>query len=304
MSAGQGGYVAGEWRWGPAKLDAAGRYENREARADSEARSAGQASLAGGVEFSLPASFRFRAVLSGEIVGDGGAEPGGEARLLWDGGVPVYASVARAARRPTARQWASGLDFDGTIVQGELGAAAPSVPGSPSVRVYRRRGDGIRYLYSVNAFIEDSRIIDERTHGVEFNLRAGRWGLDYEVAYLWNRSRDAGSSELLPYQSDHIVRGRVSWRHFVPYIRSPGRFDLLGEWRSDRFAPGRDYPMEPWYYSRGRWTVTISGADLYGQVEQIFGHQLEYIAGPTEGSPGILSGSFGIYLGIVVPLED
>jgi len=62
--------------------------------------------------------------------------------------------------------------------------------------------------------------------------------------------------------------------------------------------------MDDYYYLRGRLTLDVNGAKLFGHLEQILGNQLEYVDGAPPGGDGVLSGTLQVYLGIDWPLEN
>ena len=97
---------------------------------------------------------------------------------------------------------------------------------------------------------------------------------------------------------------RASYSRPAPCLGAPTRIDALGEWRSDRFAPGRDVAMDRYYYLRARLTINLRGVDLYGQLEQILPHQIEYVDGRLPGTDGVLSGYQRYYLGLYWPFLD
>ncbi|MFH1680940.1 MAG: hypothetical protein ABIH26_09890 [Candidatus Eisenbacteria bacterium] len=146
--------------------------------------------------------------------------------------------------------------------------------------------------------------IDERTDGVEVSIEGRSGELAWEGSYAWVRAREKGASDPLPYHSDHLARGRLSYSRPIPRFPAVPRVDVLGEWRSDRRAPGRTVPLEDYFYLRGRVALNLRGTDLFAQMEQVLGHQLEYIDGPVEGTDGVLSGSRQIYLGLNWPFMD
>jgi hypothetical protein len=62
--------------------------------------------------------------------------------------------------------------------------------------------------------------------------------------------------------------------------------------------------MEDYFYLRGRVAIALRGVDLFGQMEQVLGHQNEYLDGAVEGGDGVLSGTRQIHLGVSWPLTD
>lgn len=300
-----GALVAGEWGHRSLSFDFAARSERREAEADGRRRVSGETSLSAGVAVPIRSDLRCRAAVVQEIVHDGDAVTGGSASIAWER--PAVASsvrLVRARRRPTARQWAYGFDSDGVVHYGEAALRFPAAPGRPLIRCFRREVDHALFLYATDAYFEQGAVIDERSAGVEVAVSGGWRSIEGELSWMLDRARDKGSSERLPYQSDHVVRARGSWGKMVPYIEADGRIDLLGEWRSDRTAPGRAEPMDDYYYLRARGTLDVNGAHLFGQLEQMLGNQLEYIDAAPPGGEGALSGTVLVYFGITWPLED
>ena len=300
----QGGFIAGDYRYRSLTVDLAFRSERREGISDEKRRSEEESSLSAGVAFSPAANLECRASVVEEIVHDGDALTGGEGEIKWRWGVTSSIRLARARRHPTLRQWAAGWDSDGVVHFGEVGLRFELLPGRPLVRYFRREIDGARFLYSVDSYFEEGMTIDERTNGWEVALE-GKWrSFEGECSWLHSRARDRSDSGRLPYQSDHVIRARGAWRRAVPYIKAGGRIDLLGEWRSDRTAPGRTSPMDDYYYLRGRVTLDLSGVNLFGQLEQMLGNSLEYIDAAPPGGDGALSGTMLAYFGLSWPLED
>ncbi len=287
------------------RLGITARYEKREARRDDLGRSRAVTALAAALDHPLAGDIRLHASVMEEFLDRGDALTGGEVRLSRKGAVTVAASALRARRDPTVEQWARGWETDGVVHRVEAAVTFEELPGKPRLRIFRREVDGERFLYSENGYFEEGSFLDERTTGFEAGA-GGTWrGAEGEISYLASPVRAKGIDGRLPFQSDHLLRVRGRWGRTVPYLGMPGTVDLLGEWRSDRTAPGRSAPMDDYYYLRGRVTLDVSGANLYGQIEQITGKPLEYVdAPPPGGGDGALSGTFLVYVGVVWQLED
>ena len=190
------------------------------------------------------------------------------------------------------------------IRTGEIGCSFPFLPGGPGIRYFRREGDGVRRLLSVDAFRMEGARIDERTTGWEVAAVFEKGRLETEAVYSYFRAREKGVDERPPYHADHLVRGRLSFTHPVPWFDWEPRWDALAEWRSDRNAPDRESAMEGYVYLRGRITINPRGGVLlFGQMEQATGPSLEYFDGPS-GGDGVLSGTQQIVLGVMWPFRD
>lgn len=300
-----GALLSGRIDRGRVRFNAALRYEARDVETDSGAREGWETRFAAGVRCSLSSRTDLNISLAEEVLDGGRDYANSEGVFVWKGRIPGLLRVSRLWERPTARDWASDSRPRDVIRAGEIGCAFPFLPAGPSIRCFVREGDSVKHLLSVDAFRESGERIDERTHGVEGSVRAERDRLKMEGSWMWSHARDRGDPALLPYHSDHVLRGRVSYEHGVRGIPFGPRWDLLGEWRSERYAPGRENRMEAYFYLRGRVTVSPrGGVELFAQLEQLTGHQLEYIDGWTTGADGALSGSQQIYFGLHWPFLD
>jgi len=288
---------------GPALVTATARAEQREAQIDGVRSEAGHLTASLGTAWS-PAPWAVLRISALGAFAEGAAPLwNGEGLFLWEGKIPGLIRLARLREEPSLRRWVEGSRSPGAIRYGEIGATIPFLPGRPKIRYFRREGDSVDHRISVDAFFEERLRIDERTDGIEIGVEGTLGDLSWETSYSWIDAREKGSDERLPYHSDHLVRGRIGYAHAVPLLPAVPRFDLLGEWRSDRTAPGADEPMEAYYILRGRVTLTLRGTDLFAQMEQIASHQNEFLDRPG-GADGVLSGTRQIYLGLYWPFED
>ncbi|RPJ49359.1 MAG: hypothetical protein EHM19_00415 [Candidatus Latescibacterota bacterium] len=285
-------------------LTVAIRAERRRAEADAGRREAWSGALGAGFRRTIAPSIEGRAGIVGDAAEGEKGRASAEASVSWEGFLPGIVRAGRAWEDRTVRRWIENEGRPGVFRYGEVSIEIPLLPSAPSVRVFRREGDNVDYLYSIDAFRESSARIDERTDGLEISSSGGIGALEWNASYARLRARERGEEDPLPYQSEHLARGRLSYARRVPYLPAVPRVDLLGEWRSDRRAPDRATPMEDYYYLRGRVTVNLRGTDLFAQMEQVLGHQNEYIDGAFEGTDGVLSGSRQVYVGLYWPFMD
>ncbi|MFH1277439.1 MAG: hypothetical protein ABIK65_03560 [Candidatus Eisenbacteria bacterium] len=289
---------------GAARLTTAVRAEARKAEKDGAVREAGLGALAVGITCPVAEDLTARFSVLGEFGEGEEARQSGEGVLVRRGSVPLLLRIGRAWQDRSVGRWVEGGGRPGVVRYGELGFAVSSLPASPGVRYFRREGDSVLRLSSIDAFREDGTVVDERVDGVEVSAGGSRGTFEGEASYLWSRAREKGSAGRPPYHSDHVVRGRVSYALPIPGLPVVPRWDALAEWRSDRAAPERTEPMERWFTLRGRVTLRLRGVDLFAQLEQVLGHRNEYVDGPLPGSDGVLSGSQQIHLGLYWPFVD
>jgi outer membrane cobalamin receptor len=260
--------------------------------------------VSAGVSFAPFPWSKAQAALLGDAEEGERGRLGAEASFWWRGVLPGHLRAGRFREERTVRQWIAGDADPGIVRTAEAGIGFAFLPLRPKVRWFRREGDGVDHLVSVDSHLESFVRIDERTDGLEASIEGRAGAIEWEGSYAWIRAREKGKSDPLPYHSDHLVRGRVSYERPIPRFPAVPRMDVLGEWRSDRRAPGRSEPMEDYFTLRGRITLNVRGTDLFVQMEQVLGHQVEYLDGPLEGTDGVLSGSRQIYLGLVWPFMD
>lgn len=289
----------------PGAMQFSVRVERREATAGAETRDRWESG--GYAELTRSLSLADFTIRAGAVVQSGaGATVIGNGEIRFDrlnGNRGSHVSYVRARREASAELFARGVDDFGIANQAEAGFHAPGAGGKWSVRYAYRVVENARTRMATDPFFAAYAEYEERAHIVEASYAWEAGPLATEFSYLFSRSREEGVDQPPPYQSDHLARGRVALSRVVPYIQALGRLDLLGTWRSDRFAPGQTVPMDDFYYMRGRFTLELRGADVYVQAERILGHRLEYRDG-IAGAPGVLSGTFQIYFGVRWPLED
>ncbi len=281
------------------------RAERREATAGATTRDRWESG--GFAEVSRPFPLGVVTARAGGVIPsgtDGAVVGNGELRIertreQWGS----HVSLVRARREASAEQFARGADHFGIANQVEVGMHGPGAEGTWRLRYAFRYVEDALVPLAVDPFFSEYYRYEESAHIAEASCAWDAGPAAAELSYLFSRSREEGADRPPPYQSDHVVRGRVALSRVVPYIQALGRIDLLGEWRSDRFAPGRDVPMDDYYYLRGRFTLELRGADVYCQAERVTGHRLEYRDG-IGGAAGVLSGTFQIYFGVRWPLED
>ncbi|MBN1826261.1 MAG: hypothetical protein JW958_08340 [Candidatus Eisenbacteria bacterium] len=279
------------------------RVERKKAETEDLSREEWGAVAAAGAEAPLSGGFRLR-IAAAEEFADGASYTDAEGAILREGRVPILLRLARLWERPTARDWVPAVKERDVLRSGEIGCSFPFLPARPGIRFFRREGDAVRRLLSVDAFRQEGERIDERTLGWEIHSTIERGRLSVEAAYARFRAREDGSDERPAYHGDHLVRGRVSFTHPIPWFEWEPRWDVLGEWRSDRNAPDRETPMSGYAYLRGRVTISPRGGVLlFGQMEQATGHALEYFDG-AGGEDGVLSGTQQIVLGVIWPFRD
>jgi hypothetical protein len=289
---------------GPALLTFAIRGERREAEAEGASRGAwtGAASAGWTASPAEGATLSLAAVL--ESAEGERTRASGEGAFAWNGLLPVGVRLGRAHEERAVRAWIRNEGRPGVVRYGEVAAHMVFLPAKPTLRYFRREGDDVDRLQATDAYQEASVRVSERTDGIEISAAGERTRLAWEGSYTWARARENGSEDLPPYHSDHLARGRVSYTQPIPRFPAVPRLDLLCEWRSERRAPGRTIPMEDYFYLRGRVTIALRGVDLFGQMEQLLGHQNEYLDGAVEGGDGVLSGTRQIHLGLSWPLTD
>ncbi|MBM3319095.1 MAG: hypothetical protein FJY73_00265 [Candidatus Eisenbacteria bacterium] len=280
------------------------RGEKREAEADGSRRESARGAVSAGGSFApVPWGDASVALLGGAEKGERGSLAA-EVSFAWSGVLPGFFRAGRFREERAVRRWIADDADPGVVRSAEAGIGFGFLPLRPKVRWFRREGNGVDHLLSVDAHLESFMRIDERTDGVEASFEGRAGAVEWEGSYAWIRAREKGKPDPLPYHSDHLARGRVSYERSIPRFPAVPRMDLLGEWRSDRRAPGRSAPMEDYFTLRGRVTLNVRGTDLFAEMEQVLGHQVEYIDGPLEGTDGVLSGSRQIYLGLVWAFTD
>ena len=289
---------------GPFGLTASLRIERRKAEADGLDREEWTGAAGAGLEWELSPRALVGFSSIGQVSGGEKPRPNGEGYFFWKGRLPAHVRIGRAWVAPTTGRWTAGGKNRGVVRYGEAGIRFPVFSVEPGLRYFRREGDSVFDLHPIDAFFEEGSRIDERTDGVELSIRGGRSFLEWEGAWARVIAREKGTDVPLPYHSDNLIRGRVSVTHPVPGLPVEPRWDLLGEWRSDRFAPGREIPMDGYRYLRARVTVRLRGTDLFAQMERIAGHRNEYLDGTVPGTDGVLSGSRQLYFGLYWPFID